>query len=78
MFQCELPELKDLREIFTQRLEAEISGLAAQFPDALQLFRGLLPRREITPLLAKLAYDVLKIFDATPMLLVNDPTIQPA
>ncbi|KAJ7465813.1 hypothetical protein B0H11DRAFT_1922086 [Mycena galericulata] len=34
-------------------------------------FKGILAKREITPLLGKLAFDVLKIFDATPMLLVN-------
>jgi hypothetical protein len=39
----------------------------------LKFFRDILPQREITPLLAKLAYDVLKIFDATPMLCVEAP-----
>jgi hypothetical protein len=52
-----------------------LPGITAKFPDALQLFGGLLPRREITPLLGKLAYDVLKIFDSAPILLVQGPTV---
>jgi hypothetical protein len=62
-----------LAKLSLQKVEAELPGVAAQFPDALGLFRGLLPKRETTPILAKMAYDVLKIFDATPMLLVNEP-----
>jgi hypothetical protein len=43
-------------------------------PDAFQTFKGLLAERQVTPLLGKLASDVLKIFDASPMLLVREPT----
>jgi hypothetical protein len=41
--------------------------------NCLKSFRDILPQREITPLLAKLAYDVFKIFDVTPMLCVEAP-----
>ncbi|KAJ7259054.1 hypothetical protein C8J57DRAFT_1234043 [Mycena rebaudengoi] len=38
---------------------------------------GLLPKREITPILVKTAYDVLKIFHTTPMLLASEPEAKP-
>ncbi|KAJ7118478.1 hypothetical protein C8R43DRAFT_901515 [Mycena crocata] len=75
MFKCDHGELIELRQNFLNKVKIEIPGVVEQFPDALQLFRGLLPYRKITPLLAKLAYDVLKIFDSVPMLLVSDPTV---
>ncbi|KAJ7480647.1 hypothetical protein FB451DRAFT_1030957 [Mycena latifolia] len=74
LFACPHTELQTLRHAFLEKVEAEIAGVVGQAADALELFRVLLPRREITPLLGKLAYDVLKIFDSTPMLLVNEPT----
>ncbi|KAJ7116278.1 hypothetical protein C8R43DRAFT_902453 [Mycena crocata] len=75
MFKCEHAELAEVRQIFLDKVKIEIPGLVEQFPEALQLFRALLPQRKITQLLAKLAYDVLKIFDSVPMLLVSDPTV---
>jgi hypothetical protein len=75
MFKCKNGELTELRQMLLEKVNIEILGLVEQFQDALQLFRGLLPRRKITPLLAKLAYDVLKIFDSVPMRLVSDPTV---
>jgi hypothetical protein len=50
----------------------ELSG-TLEVDNVLKFFRDLLPRREITPLLAKLAYDVQRIFDATEMLRVYEP-----
>ncbi|KAJ6594997.1 hypothetical protein DFH09DRAFT_1412788 [Mycena vulgaris] len=50
----------------------KIPGVAATFPNALQLLRGLLPIRVVTPS-RKLGYNVLKMFDSTPMLLVDEP-----
>jgi hypothetical protein len=73
MFRCEHAELVPIRQVFLDKLNIELPGFPHQFPDPLQLFRGLLPKREITPLLAKLAYDVLKIFDSVPILLVSEP-----
>jgi hypothetical protein len=58
------------------KVHAEIPGTVDESADPLDLFRQLLPRREITPLLGKLAFDVLKIFDVTPMLLVDEPRLQ--
>ncbi|KAJ7255924.1 hypothetical protein C8J57DRAFT_946502, partial [Mycena rebaudengoi] len=68
MFQCHHTPLVEIRHAFLTKVEVELPGVAGQLPDALGLFRGLLPKREIIPILAKMAYDVFKIFDATPML----------
>jgi hypothetical protein len=77
LFICNNPDLVELRRIFTQKVDQELPGLTAQFSQsALQLFKGLLARREITPLLGKLAFDVQKIFDATAILLVHEPTLR--
>jgi hypothetical protein len=76
MFKCPQSELTEVWQAFLEKLDSELPGVAEQYPDELQLFRGLLSKREITPLLAKLAYDVLKTFESVPMLLVNDPTAQ--
>jgi hypothetical protein len=76
MFVCENPELVPIRSVFLESIEKIIPGIANQFPDALQTFKGFLARREITPLLGRLAFDVSKIFDASPMLLVNDPAAE--
>ncbi|KAJ7824392.1 hypothetical protein B0H14DRAFT_2369638 [Mycena olivaceomarginata] len=57
MFKCPQSELTEIRQAFLEKLNYELPGVVEQ-PDALQLFRGLLSKREITPLLAKLAYDV--------------------
>jgi hypothetical protein len=77
MFVCEQPQLIELRQVFTDKVNQELPGLIAQFSEsALQLFKGLLARREITPLLGKLAFDVQKIFDETPLLLVREPVLR--
>jgi hypothetical protein len=76
MFVCENPELVPIPSVFLESIEKIILGIANQFPDALQTFKGFLARREITPLLGRLAFDVLKFFDASPMLLVNDPVAE--
>jgi hypothetical protein len=36
-------------------------------------FKAVLSKREATPFLGKLAFNVLKIYDATPMLLLQPP-----
>ncbi|KAJ7111243.1 hypothetical protein C8R44DRAFT_933374 [Mycena epipterygia] len=64
-----------IRAIFLETVEIIIPGVVDQFTDALQTFKGLLARQETTPLLGKLAFDVLRIFDASPMLLVSEPTV---
>ncbi|KAJ7232807.1 hypothetical protein C8J57DRAFT_1091123 [Mycena rebaudengoi] len=77
MFVCDHPDLVELRSVFTNKVDQELPGIIAQFSQsALQLFKGLLARREITPLLGKLAFDVQKIFDATPILLVCEPMLR--
>ncbi|KAJ7150526.1 hypothetical protein C8R43DRAFT_887388 [Mycena crocata] len=73
MFACQHEELKPIRQEFLDKVNAEIPGVVDESLDALQLFRTLLPRREITSLLGKLAYNVLKIFETEPMLVVEEP-----
>jgi hypothetical protein len=73
MFVCQHPELLPIRKTFCENVEALIPDVVSQFPDAFHIFRGLLARREVTPLLGKLVFDVLKISDNKPMLLVSDP-----
>ncbi|KAJ7181568.1 hypothetical protein C8R43DRAFT_869325 [Mycena crocata] len=73
MFICQKPELVAIRAVFLENVETIIPGVLAQFSDAFQTFKGLLAQRNITPLLGKLAFNVLKVFDASPMLLVNEP-----
>jgi hypothetical protein len=41
LFVCEHPELKVIRDTFLEKLNVEIPGVVKQFPDPLQLFRGL-------------------------------------
>ncbi|KAJ7843293.1 hypothetical protein B0H13DRAFT_2364802 [Mycena leptocephala] len=57
MFVCENVDLVLIRSVFLENIEKIIPGIANQFPDALQTFKGFLARREITPLLGKLAFD---------------------
>ncbi|KAJ7440053.1 hypothetical protein B0H11DRAFT_1751065 [Mycena galericulata] len=76
MFVCQNPGLILIPYLFLENIEEIVPGIANLFPDALQAFKGFLAKREITPLVGKLAFDVLKIFDATPMLLVSDPAAE--
>ena len=75
MFACQHPELLPIRELFLTKLYETLPELSGtlEVDNVLKFFRDLLPRREITPLLAKLAYDVQRIFDATEMLRVYEP-----
>ncbi|KAJ6479792.1 hypothetical protein C8R45DRAFT_758449, partial [Mycena sanguinolenta] len=66
MFMCIHRELIKLREIFLVKLYADLPDVKGKFSTPWEFFRELLSRREITPLLAKLAYDVLKIYASEP------------
>jgi hypothetical protein len=74
MFVCDHPELMQLREVFLTKLYHDLLDIRGKCSTPWAFFRELLPRREITSLLAKLAYNVLKIYDRIPMLCVNAPT----
>ncbi|KAJ7723253.1 hypothetical protein B0H16DRAFT_1334262 [Mycena metata] len=78
MFACQHAELVEIRQVFLEELYDTLPELSGTLDptDVLKFFRDILPRREITPLLGKLAYDVLKIFDSSPMLCVDAPTPQ--
>jgi hypothetical protein len=73
MFVCDHPALMEIREIFLVKLYSQLPDIQGTFPSALDFFRGILPRREIAPLLAKLAFDTLKIYDAVEILRVEPP-----
>ena len=73
LFVCQNQELKILRETFMDQVNTTIPGVTSNVPDALQMFRTLLNQRKITPLLGKFAYNVIKIFNSEPMLVVNQP-----
>ena len=73
MFVCGQPDLMRIREVFLEKLYKDIPDISRTASSPWGFFRDLLPRREITPLLRKLAHDVLKNFDVTPMLCVNAP-----
>jgi hypothetical protein len=74
MFMCDHPELIQLREGFLAKLYSDLPEIKGKCSMSWGFFHELLSRREITPLLAKPVYDVLKIYDTTPMLCVNTPT----
>ncbi|KAJ7689920.1 hypothetical protein B0H17DRAFT_1291367 [Mycena rosella] len=76
MFVCDHPNLMQLREIFLAKLYKDLPAIRGKCSTPWEFFRELLAHREITPLLAKLAHDVLKIFDATPMLCTRPAHIQ--
>ncbi|KAJ7714383.1 hypothetical protein B0H16DRAFT_1742684 [Mycena metata] len=65
MFKCTHPELLRIRQVFLAKLYTEIPELDGTLDatNAFKFFHDLLPQRKIAPLLAKLAYDVLKIFE---------------
>jgi hypothetical protein len=77
MFLCDHPELRQVREPFLAALYGEVPEFCGQFTDVMSFFRAVLAQREITPVLAKLAFNVLKIYDAEPMLLVGPPAVGP-
>jgi hypothetical protein len=74
LFVCDNPELAQVRERFLTNLYAKIPEFQGALTDAMDFFRAVLSKREVTPILAKLAFNVLRIYDATPMLLLDGPT----
>ncbi|KAJ6528755.1 hypothetical protein DFH09DRAFT_1327576 [Mycena vulgaris] len=79
MFICDNPELMQVREAFLLDLYDKVPEFKGEFTDAMSLFKAVLAKREVTPGLAKLAFNVLKIYDASPMLLLEHrPTFEPA
>ncbi|KAJ7820560.1 hypothetical protein B0H14DRAFT_2371960, partial [Mycena olivaceomarginata] len=69
MFICDNSELMQVREVFFAALYSKVPQFKGAFTDAMEFFRAVLAKREVTPVLAKLAFNVLRIYDATPMLL---------
>jgi hypothetical protein len=77
LFICDNPELAQVRERFLTDLYAKIPEFQGALADAMDFFGAVLSKREVTPILAKLAFNVLRIYDATPMLLLDGPTQPP-
>ncbi|KAJ7911796.1 hypothetical protein B0H13DRAFT_2008690 [Mycena leptocephala] len=73
LFICAHPKLAQVRERFLTDLYAKIPEFQGAFADAMDFFRAVLSKREVTPILAKLAFNILRIYDATPMLLLDGP-----
>jgi hypothetical protein len=65
------PTLVQVRESFLIDLYVKIPELQGVFADAMDFFRAVLSKREVTPILAKLAFNILRIYNATPMLLLD-------
>ncbi|KAJ6528345.1 hypothetical protein DFH09DRAFT_892179, partial [Mycena vulgaris] len=64
MFLCNEPELMQVRETFLRDLYTRLPDFKGAFTDGMTLFKAVLAKREVTPSLAKLAFNVLKIYDA--------------
>ncbi|KAJ7491596.1 hypothetical protein B0H11DRAFT_1718834, partial [Mycena galericulata] len=60
MFVCQNPDLLSILSVFLESIERMVPGVVNRFPDALEKFKGFLAIREITPLLGKLAFDVIR------------------
>jgi hypothetical protein len=73
MFICDHTELMQVREVFLKELYQKIPELKDALTDPMTFFKAVLSKREATPCLGKLAFNVLKIYDATPMLLLEPP-----
>lgn len=63
-----------IREEFFKRVEYSLPLFKAKFPDPGVLLRELLAKRVTIGLLGKLAYDILEVFYAEPMLVI-DPAL---
>jgi hypothetical protein len=59
--------------VFLAELYTKIPEFKGTFTDGMSMFRAVLAKREVTPILAKLAFNVLRIYEATPMLLLEPP-----
>ncbi|KAJ7061886.1 hypothetical protein C8F01DRAFT_1231043 [Mycena amicta] len=76
MFICSHPPLRHLREIFLSKLYKDAPEIQSDLHSCstpVEFFQRVLANREVTPLLAKHAYETTKIFDATPIYLVYPP-----
>ncbi|KAJ7061775.1 hypothetical protein C8F01DRAFT_1083160 [Mycena amicta] len=67
LFLCDHRELTRLRETFLEKLYAELPEMRRQFNSPVAFLAAVLEKRAVTPLLAKLAYDVTKIYDSEPI-----------
>ncbi|KAF8177365.1 hypothetical protein K438DRAFT_1490480, partial [Mycena galopus ATCC 62051] len=66
MFVCDQPELMQVREVFLAELYAKIPEFQGAFTDVKIFFKAVLAKREVAPGLGRLAFNVRKIYDATP------------
>jgi hypothetical protein len=56
-----------------RNLYQRIPELKDAFTNPMTFFKAVVSKREATPFLRKLAFNVLKIYDDTPMLLLEPP-----
>jgi hypothetical protein len=75
MFICDNVELNRVSEVFLAELYTKVPEFQGAFNDGMSMFRAVLAKREVTPILTKVAFNVLRIYDATPMLLLEPPVL---
>jgi hypothetical protein len=75
MFICDNVELNRVCEVFLAELYTKVPEFQGAFTNGMSMFRAVLAKREVTPILAKLAFNVLRIYDVTPMLLLEPPVL---
>jgi hypothetical protein len=64
MFICDHLELTQVRKAILADLYAKVPEFKGAYMDKMEYFRAILAKREVTPILAKLAFNVLRIYDA--------------
>ena len=73
MFIWDNPELMATREIFLTELYKTVPEFQGAFTDAMAFFRAVLAKKGSHSCVGQLAFNVLRIYDATPMLLLEPP-----
>ncbi|KAJ7051588.1 hypothetical protein C8F01DRAFT_1339221 [Mycena amicta] len=73
MFLCSHPPLTAIREVFLAKLYADAPDIRGACSTPIEFFQRVLANRDVTPLLAKHAYETTKIFETTPIYLVYPP-----
>ncbi|KAJ7081633.1 hypothetical protein B0H15DRAFT_912840 [Mycena belliarum] len=77
LFVCSHQPLIELRKVFFVQLFSTHPELQGQYSDPGVFFRDLLVKDRIIGLLGKLAYEILEIYYAEPMLVINPAIYSP-
>jgi hypothetical protein len=74
LFVCDNYELAEVRERFLTDLYAKIPEFQGALTNTMDFLRAVLSKRGVAPMLAELAFSVLRVCDGAPMLLLRGPT----